>query len=435
MKKLLSLTIAIVMLLASLCSCNGKTPSDNDGNIDDNDNNYNQNTNDISLSKGESFDLSKIVEAYKTSIKDGYMYKSMISCGSFGLVDFDGDGILEVALASDSDLDNYALYILRCEPGENKLISAGGYYIYKDSTVTWNAQAGTVYGKRELKSWETNEFTELWRIENDGEDSATYYINNLPVSGEEIGCYLDHDCDEKIEWYEFTEENINKYITVETFSDTSYFCSCPESKTDYEGYCDTIDLYKDLILYKSEGNDVLGFDASVYPNISSNTSSALKQIVFNNRHNLMGYSFKDINNDGTAELVLIDRDYNILALFTSVNKKALLLDTFGVNNPGAIDKDGKIYKGSYSKGETFCEKIMTLSASGELIEEVKYGCSDLIEGQAATYYKYVSGERVSISKAEIDELGLQYSPIFSNTAMVTTEAGFAFNEIMEFDPK
>ena len=46
MKKFLSLTIVTVMLLASLCACNEKTPSDNDGNINDNDNNYNQNTDD-----------------------------------------------------------------------------------------------------------------------------------------------------------------------------------------------------------------------------------------------------------------------------------------------------------------------------------------------------------------------------------------------------
>ena len=46
MKKLISLAVVTVMLIASLCACNEKTPSDNDGNIDNNDNNYNQNTDD-----------------------------------------------------------------------------------------------------------------------------------------------------------------------------------------------------------------------------------------------------------------------------------------------------------------------------------------------------------------------------------------------------
>ena len=150
----------------------------------------------------------------------------------------------------------------------------------------------------------------------------------------------------------------------------------------------------------------------------------------------MGYAFKDINNDGTAELVLLDRDYNIFAIFTSVDKKAVLLDTFGAaNNTGAIDKDGRIYKNGYSKGETDYEKIMILTESGELKEEIKYGCSDMEDGQAPRYYKYVSGVKHDITKAEYDELGAQYSSIFSNTAKVTKESGIAFNEIIEFDPK
>lgn len=219
-------------------------------------------------------------------------------------------------------------------------------------------------------------------------------------------------------------------------NDNNYNQNIEDDNSDYDGYCDIINLYKDLILSKNEGNDVTTFDLSGYADISSEVSSALKQIVFNNRHQLMGYAFKDINNDGTAELVLLDRDYNIFAIFTSVNKKAVLLDTFGVaNNTGAIDKDGTIYKSSYSKGETFCDKIMTLTESGELVEEVKYGCSDLDEGQAAKYYKYVAGERVYISKSELHELSSQYSSVFSDTAKVTKESGIAFNEIMEFDPK
>ena len=54
MKKLLSLTIVTVMLLASLCSCNEKAPNNNDGNIDNNDNNYNQNADDSSSSQGKT---------------------------------------------------------------------------------------------------------------------------------------------------------------------------------------------------------------------------------------------------------------------------------------------------------------------------------------------------------------------------------------------
>ena len=46
MKKTISLTLVLVMLLSSLCSCNGKKPDEGDKNIDNNDNNYNQNIED-----------------------------------------------------------------------------------------------------------------------------------------------------------------------------------------------------------------------------------------------------------------------------------------------------------------------------------------------------------------------------------------------------
>ena len=46
MKKTISLTLVLVMLLSSFCSCNGKKPDEGDENIDNNDNNYNQNVGD-----------------------------------------------------------------------------------------------------------------------------------------------------------------------------------------------------------------------------------------------------------------------------------------------------------------------------------------------------------------------------------------------------
>ena len=445
MKKTISLTLVLIMLLSSICSCNGKRSDESDKNIYNNDNNYNQNIEDDN--GGESSDsednlsnLSEIVEAYKEYIRSGDIYvKYMISCARFALLDYNRDGILDVAMQSgDSQWDRLAWYVLYYENGKCKMESVPGYQINsKDGAVGWNAHAGTIYGGRIYDPSQKYGYREIWRIENDGTENAKYYINDLSVSKNEILSYFEEcNCKEKCEIYEFNDENIEKYITVETFSDKSYFCSCPETKTDYDGYCNIINLYKDLILYKNEGNNVTTFDLSGYADISSEVSSALQQIVFNNRHQLMGYAFKDINNDGTTELVLLDRDYNILAIFASVDKKAVLLDTFGVgNNTGAIDKDGKIYKSSYSKGETFCDKIMTLTESGELVEDVKYGCSDLDEEQAAKYYKYVAGERVYISKAELHELSSQHSSVFSDTAKVTNGSGIAFNEIMEFDPK
>ena len=388
--------------------------------------------------------ISEIVEAYKEYIRSGEIYaKDMISCARFALLDYNRDGILDVAMQSgDGQWDRYAWYVLCYENGKCKMERVPGYQINtKNGEVGWNERAGTIYGGKIYDPSQKYGYRKIWRIENDGTENAKYYINDLPVSGDEIMYYFEeYNCDEQYEIYKFTEENIEKYINVETFLDKSYFCSCSDPKSDYDGYCNIINLYKDLILYKNDGNDVSAFDLSGYTDISSEISSALKQIVFNNVHQLMGYAFKDINNDGAAELVLLDRDYNIFAIFTSVDQKAVLVDTFGVgNHTGAIDEKGTIYKSGYTKGETWFEKIMTLNESGELKEELKYGCIDYggyyEDPQEAEYYKYVSGVKYSITKAELDGLSSQYSSVFSDTARITKDSGISFNAIMEIDPK
>ena len=192
-------------------------------------------------------------------------------------------------------------------------------------------------------------------------------------------------------------------------------------------------------MYKDSGKSVYDFDMVQYAEMLQDIKDAISRIVSNNVHQIMGYSLYDINKDGSHELILLNNNYNIFAIFASVDKNVILVDTYGVgNHTGAIDNNGTIYKSGYSKGETWYEKVMTLTSSGEL-DGLKYGREDyngyLDNPQEIEFYKTISGVRYNITEAELNELSSQYSHIFSNTVKVTKSAGLKFEYIMEFNPK
>ncbi len=85
----------------------------------------------------------------------------------------------------------------------------------------------------------------------------------------------------------------------------------------------------------------------------------------------MGYALKDINGDGTDELVLMSENYEPYALFTAKKGKPVLLwswvNDFKLSN-GAIDHYGYIYgyENWDPNTEGWCEKVMYIGKDGEL---------------------------------------------------------------------
>ncbi len=56
-----------------------------------------------------------------------------------------------------------------------------------------------------------------------------------------------------------------------------------------------------------------------------------------------GYAIKDLNGDGTDELVLLESRYYVLAIFTEVEGSAVLLDIYTDTRSAWIDEDGNIH--------------------------------------------------------------------------------------------
>ena len=129
--------------------------------------------------------------------------------------------------------------------------------------------------------------------------------------------------------------------------------------------------------------------------------------VGNQRHKL-GYALKDLNEDGTSELLLLRDDFELLAILTTVNGAPTLLKSARNRVHCALDEKGQIHVvGSSGADVTAYQIYRLLPDSGDLELLLEHGLDghEWIDGVAVTkYYQLVNGEKVYISREESDAL-------------------------------
>jgi len=87
----------------------------------------------------------------------------------------------------------------------------------------------------------------------------------------------------------------------------------------------------------------------------------------------IGYAFKDLNNDGIPEMMILSSGYVVLGIYTLENGIPVLLDAYWERHRCEIDKDGILYTyGSSGASDHSWELfvIMPNSTKLELIEAV-----------------------------------------------------------------
>ena len=142
---------------------------------------------------------------------------------SFAIVDMNGDGFSEVVVYNLDNLNNFGEHlILRYVSGEPYLRTAqfgfrAMYNIMKDGTFAWNRSAGLEYGAGKLEG-SSLDYIELYWIRNDGTDEVEFFIGDQKVTLEELNAFSSQFSNERAEFYELTEENIEKYVTSEIFN-------------------------------------------------------------------------------------------------------------------------------------------------------------------------------------------------------------------------
>lgn len=128
----------------------------------------------------------------------------------------------------------------------------------------------------------------------------------------------------------------------------------------------------------------------------------------------LGYATRDINLDGIDELFLVDRDFQIYAMFTVANGKIIAKDFSKPAWPPsiAIDATGNFYISGVGKGECAWYEIVRLHIDGELYGTTfgRYDMTGFYDDSESYNYYYTtepeSGKlnTVRISDEKYDEM-------------------------------
>ncbi len=124
-----------------------------------------------------------------------------------------------------------------------------------------------------------------------------------------------------------------------------------------------------------------------------------------------GFARADLNKDGIQELILLDSNYAVLAIFTELDGSPALLDSYTDVRRAFIDADGRIHvkvgiiEGNESNSEYFVYEINGTELKCLTAIGVEYDSSDLVE----RYYKLENGTAVDVEKTDWDALYAEYA--------------------------
>lgn len=114
------------------------------------------------------------------------------------------------------------------------------------------------------------------------------------------------------------------------------------------------------------------------------------------------YKLIDINHDDIQELLLMKEDDTILAIFTMLHGKAILLDAYWSRYKGAVLSSGEIYTYGSSGALDFEYSILQIDLEkGGLIETEKFGMN---EG----FYKIIDNRKEMIDETEFERIKAEY---------------------------
>ena len=195
-------------------------------------------------------------------------------------------------------------------------------------------------------------------------------------------------------------------------------------KVMFHDYDDILERYRILLSNECNDGDSRTADECLDPNDHA-IETTLRSLVINSYAdpNRMGYAIHDINGDTQTELILMDDQYHIYAVFTQINEIPVLLDWFGLNNHYAsLDQNGIICKTGYGKGENSYTKIMQITHRGELEILLEYGYDDA----ASEYYIMENhGKRVA-ERQDITALADLYAAFLQDPSATTKKSGILF---------
>ncbi len=124
-----------------------------------------------------------------------------------------------------------------------------------------------------------------------------------------------------------------------------------------------------------------------------------------------GYAVKDLNGDGSDELILLI-DYIVVAIFSLVDGAPVLLGNYIPRGSCWIDGNGWLHENRSGGASYFCNSVYKIAADGATLEPiVEYGADgdEWVDGVIVTkYYQLADGEKKTMTETEYLALNEQY---------------------------
>ncbi len=147
-----------------------------------------------------------------------------------------------------------------------------------------------------------------------------------------------------------------------------------------------------------------------------------------------GYAVKDLNRDGVDELVLLNEDYSIIALFSLCEGKPVLLGNYIPRGSCSINGSGTIHINGSGGADVFSRTVCQIAVGGGSLETIiEFGANghEFTENGVyrVKYYKRIDGVESRITEAEYQALNEQYGE--SGILCTQQYAGLVFVRLFE----
>ena len=204
----------------------------------------------------------------------------------------------------------------------------------------------------------------------------------------------------------------------------------PEWFTDYASI---LDEYRRFADYSIEGGaayvfanrvfDTPSFDLAYHWDCMIIEANIWSYRGFPKTREAYGYALKDLNGNGSPELILLLEDFTVLAVFSMTDGKPNILDAFWPRYSCAITDQGELITHGSSAAAYWADCIWQVSQDdGELILIEEHGLNGM-----DNWYKVVDGEKQSIKQSDFDEFCNMYpSPNVLNAPKITKDSGLEF---------
>jgi len=228
---------------------------------------------------------------------------------------------------------------------------------------------------------------------------------------------------------EFVSEDLRNWKVNDVMISSSY--------VTFAAYSEVVDCYRRTAeLYSEDGADGWSFDIW-YAKLSlpvgyyyESIFSDIYRVTVNTKGAIstLGYSVKDLNSDGIEELIILDSEYTVYAIYTTVNGKIKQVGSYGKNNNiASIDAAGNIYYSGYGKTSA-TEWIGRLGKNGEI--EMFYRATEIEDESGSEdevrYEILMNGEMKELRQyeaPEYKEYKKPYQSIFLDLRENTKKAG------------